>query len=74
VRQTSAFGAICWLRRVKLASIFLQTLERALLQELADVKRKQWQEENRGAIAAYNEYIEERQTILAAIDFLVAGI
>jgi antitoxin CcdA len=38
------------------------TLERALMQELADVKRKQWREENRDAIAAYNEYIEEHGT------------
>jgi antitoxin CcdA len=35
------------------------TLERALTEELAGVRRKQWREENREAIAAYNEYIEE---------------
>jgi antitoxin CcdA len=38
------------------------TLERALMQELAEVKRKQWREENRDAIAAYNEYVEEHGT------------
>lgn len=38
------------------------TLERALTEELAGVRRKQWREENREAIAAYNEYIEEHGT------------
>ena len=38
------------------------TLERALTEELAGVRRKQWREENREAIAAYNEYIEENGT------------
>jgi antitoxin CcdA len=35
------------------------TLERALAEELASVKRARWREENRDAIAAYNEYVEE---------------
>ena len=35
------------------------TLERALMAELAEAKRKKWRQENRGAIAAYNEYIEK---------------
>jgi antitoxin CcdA len=38
------------------------TLERALKEELAEVKRKRWREENREAIAAYNEYIEKHGT------------
>jgi len=38
------------------------TLERALTEELAGVRRKQWREENREAIAAYNEYIKEHGT------------
>jgi antitoxin CcdA len=37
-------------------------LERALKEELADSKRKQWQERNRDALAAYNEFIEEHGT------------
>ena len=35
------------------------TLERALAQELADMKRTLWREENREAIAAYNDYVDE---------------
>lgn len=35
------------------------TLERALAEELASVRRARWREENREAIAAYNEYVEE---------------
>jgi len=35
------------------------TLERALTEELAVVKRKKWREENRDAIQAYNEHIEK---------------
>jgi len=38
------------------------TLERALAEELAILKRKRWQEENRDAIAAYNDYVEEHGT------------
>ncbi len=38
------------------------TLERALAAELADLKRQRWREENRDAIAAYNEYVEEHGT------------
>ena len=38
------------------------TLERALAEELAGVMRKRWREENRGAIAAYNEYVDEHGT------------
>jgi antitoxin CcdA len=34
------------------------TLERALAEELASVKRSRWREENREAIAAYNEYVD----------------
>ena len=34
------------------------TLERALTEELAKVRRARWREENREAIAAYNEYVE----------------
>jgi antitoxin CcdA len=35
------------------------TLERALTEELAEVKRKRWLEDNRDAIAAYNEHIDK---------------
>jgi antitoxin CcdA len=35
------------------------TLERALAEELASVKRARWREENRDAIAAYNDYVDE---------------
>lgn len=34
------------------------TLERALAEELASLKRARWREENREAIAAYNEYVD----------------
>jgi antitoxin CcdA len=34
------------------------TLERALAEELASVKRARWREENREAIAAYNEHVD----------------
>jgi antitoxin CcdA len=33
------------------------TLERALAEELANVQRARWREENREAIDAYNEYV-----------------
>lgn len=35
------------------------TLERALSEELASVQRARWREENRDAIAAYNDYVDE---------------
>jgi len=35
------------------------TLERALVQELAEIKRRKWREDNREAIQAYNEHIEK---------------
>jgi antitoxin CcdA len=35
------------------------TLERALIEELASVRRARWLEENREAIAAYNEHVDE---------------
>ena len=38
------------------------TLERALTEELASLKRERWREENRDAIAAYNDYVEEHGT------------
>lgn len=38
------------------------TLERALTLELAGMRGKRWREDNRGAIAAYNEFIEEHGT------------
>jgi antitoxin CcdA len=38
------------------------TLERALSEELASVKRARWREENRDAIAAYNDYVDEHGT------------
>ena len=38
------------------------TLESALENALADEKRKRWREENREAIAAYNEHVEKYGT------------
>lgn len=38
------------------------TLERALTEELAASKRKQWREENREAIEVYNEHVEKHGT------------
>jgi antitoxin CcdA len=35
------------------------TLERALAEELASVRRARWREENREAIEAYNNYVDE---------------
>ncbi len=35
------------------------TLERALMEELAEAKRKKWRQENRDAITAYNEHVEK---------------
>ena len=35
------------------------TLERALMEELAEAKRKKWRQENRDAIAVYNEHVEK---------------
>jgi antitoxin CcdA len=35
------------------------TLERALMEELARLKRRQWREEHAEAIAAYNEQFEK---------------
>jgi antitoxin CcdA len=38
------------------------TLERALIEELAESKRKKWREDNREAISAYNEHVEKQGT------------
>jgi len=38
------------------------TLERALIEELAAGKREKWREENREAIAAYNDHIAKHGT------------
>ena len=38
------------------------TLERALAEELASMKRTLWREKNRDAIAAYNDYVNEHGT------------
>ena len=38
------------------------TLERALTEELASVRRTRWREENREAVAAYNDYVAEHGT------------
>ena len=35
------------------------TLERALTEELAEVRRNKWREENKEAIRAYNDHIEK---------------
>ena len=41
------------------------TLERALTDELARLKRRQWREQHAGAIAAYNEQCEKHGTFSA---------
>ena len=38
------------------------TLERALTEALDENKRKKWREDNREAIAAYNEHVEKQGT------------
>jgi len=38
------------------------TLERALTEELAAGRRKQWREQNREAIQVYNEHVEKHGT------------
>ncbi len=38
------------------------TLERALTEELAAVKRRKWRDENRDAIQTYNEHVEKHGT------------
>jgi antitoxin CcdA len=35
------------------------TLERALIEQLAEVRRSKWRRDNREAIDAYNEYVEK---------------
>jgi len=35
------------------------TLERALIEQLAEAKRKKWRQDNRAAIGAYNEHVEK---------------
>jgi antitoxin CcdA len=37
-------------------------LERALAEELAKTRRKKWREDNREAIAAYNEQVDKQGT------------
>ena len=43
------------------------TLERALTEELARLKRRQWREQHAGAIAAYNEQCEKHGTFSAGV-------
>lgn len=38
------------------------TLEAALERALAEEKRKRWRQDNRDAIAAYNDYVEQHGT------------
>jgi antitoxin CcdA len=38
------------------------TLERALREEIADIRRKMWREQNRAAIDAYNDHVETHGT------------
>lgn len=38
------------------------TLERALIEELSELQRQRWREENREAIAAYNEHVAKNGT------------
>jgi antitoxin CcdA len=39
---------------------FSETLERALVEELNATRQRRWLEDNRDAIAAYNDYVEQR--------------
>lgn len=34
-------------------------LDRALEEEVAEARRRSWREENRAAIAAYNEFVDQ---------------
>lgn len=43
------------------------TLERALAEELAEERRKRWREENREAIAGYNEHLEKHGLFSASV-------
>jgi len=48
------------LRKCKAMNINLSaTLEEALTELLAKTKREKWAEENKNAIKAYNEFVEE---------------
>jgi antitoxin CcdA len=38
------------------------TLERALAEEIASIRRVRWREENREAIEAYNNHVDEHGT------------
>ena len=44
--------------RVNLSAL----LERALIAELARLKRERWSEENGAAVSAYNEYLSSHRT------------
>jgi antitoxin CcdA len=35
------------------------TLEQALIEKLREAQQRQWREENREAVAAYNEHVEK---------------
>lgn len=35
------------------------TLEQALIEKLGEVQQRQWREENRESIAAYNQHVEK---------------
>ena len=62
-RATNVSIRIDLLDAARAAGINLSaTLERALAEELASVKRAQWLEENREAIAAYNEHVDGHGT------------
>lgn len=43
------------------------TLERALIEEVAEARALKWRESNREAIAAYNEHVEKNGTFCQSI-------
>lgn len=62
-RATNVSIRIDLLDAARAAGINLSaTLERALAEDLASVKRAQWLEDNREAIAAYNEHVDGHGT------------
>lgn len=55
---TSPSTPTCCAARASSTSIFSQTLEAALVVEVAERARQRWLAENRGAIDAYNREVE----------------
>jgi antitoxin CcdA len=45
------------------------TLERALMEELAEARCTKWRQENRAAIAIYNDYVEKHGMVSDGVRF-----